>query len=256
MLLKTYKKIKTLKRKTNLKLRNKIKKLPFIGNLFIRFYFFMKPERKLGYWIKRYISSKKGFLVQIGANDGKTFDPIYRSLVKNTNWEALLVEPVPYIFNQLKQNYPSHSRFRFENVAINDGTSQVFYSIRREAEDNIENLPYWYYQLGSFEKENILKHFDGLLEPYLEPIMLKGLTLKDLFLKHNLGYFDLLNIDTEGYDWKILSQLDLVKHSPTLIIYEHKHLSDRERAQSLRFLEKNYHVFKCCFINIYTKKDS
>lgn len=226
-----------------MKIRQKIKNTPVLGELFIKLYFLIYPNKKLGYWIHRYLKNDAAMLVQIGSNDGQSGDPIFEALHQHKQWKALLVEPVPYLFERLKANYASDSRFTFENVAINDGQMQSFYAIKAEAKNHIPELPPWFDQLGSFYKENILKHFKGRLEPFIEEIKLQGLSLNDLFLKHSLKSVDLLHIDTEGYDWNILKQLKLDAYTPTLIIYEQKHLSKEEKNQSIQFLHSDYFIF-------------
>ena len=47
---------------------------------------------------------KDFFFVQIGANDGFKADPIYL-YVRKYGWKGILVEPVSYIFEKLKENY-------------------------------------------------------------------------------------------------------------------------------------------------------
>ena len=58
------------------------------------------------------------FFVQIGACDGVFVDPIHRFIIKH-RWRGVLVEPVPYLFNLLMQNYEGYNLI-FENVAISD----------------------------------------------------------------------------------------------------------------------------------------
>jgi len=41
---------------------------------------------------------------------------------------------------------------------------------------------------------------------------------------------DLLVIDTEGYDYRILQQCDLERLRPTIIMFEHQHLSPGDKA--------------------------
>ncbi len=42
--------------------------------------------------------------------------------------------------------------------------------------------------------------------------------------KHNVQEIDILHIDTEGFDYNVLSQIDFIKHKPYIILYENKHL--------------------------------
>ena len=219
-------------------IKEKIKTIPVLGRITMKFYKLLYPNLKLDYLIQSYLSDEKSTIIQIGSNDGKTGDPIYHLLQKNKKWKAIMVEPVPYLFNRLKKNYLEDPRFIFENVAINDGKIQTFYAIKPEAKDKLEDLPPWYDQLGSFYKLNITKHLNGRLEPFIEEIKLQGITLNNLFLKHSITSIGLLHIDTEGYDWKILSQLNLNNYKPTLILYEQKHLSEVERKESIKFIIK------------------
>ncbi len=204
---------------------------------------FIKDKRYVAYWLDHLLGHQAAFLVQIGSNDGKTGDPLYPLLQKNKNWKALFVEPVPNSFEKLKHNYPDTNRFRFENVAINEGKAMPFYWVDAKAKVAIPNLPYWFDQLGSFNKQHILKHFDGTLAPFMQEKLLEGLTLKTLFERNKITNIDVLHIDTEGYDWNILSQLELSKFTPTFILYEHNHLSDTQRTASIQFLKNKYYLF-------------
>ena len=48
------------------------------------------------------------FFVQIGAMDGKRFDPIYEHAVKN-KWRGIAVEPMADMCAELRINYPEES---------------------------------------------------------------------------------------------------------------------------------------------------
>jgi len=196
-------------------------------------------------WIESIFKEANINVVQVGSNDGVSGDPLYKLIKKNVGWEALFIEPVPYLFENLKSNYPIQERFKFENVAINDGSCQTFYSVCNSAKTEIPELPSWFDQLGSFKRENITNHLNGILEPYIEEINIQGVTLPFILTKNNIQNIDLLHIDVEGYDWLVLSQLDLKKYFPKIILYEHKHLILDEKNESLKYLKKyNYSVFQ------------
>ncbi|MEO5891401.1 MAG: FkbM family methyltransferase [Ferruginibacter sp.] len=223
-----------------------VKSIPIIGNLAGRLY--RKPKILAAdspvYWINKCAKNIDLNIVQIGSNDGKTGDPLIDLIYKNKNWKILFVEPVPYLFKNLKSNYPVDPRFTFENAAINDGSKQTFYWVKKEAKENIDGLPNWYDQLGSFQRDHLVKHLDGILEPFIVETDIQGITLSELLRKNNIGSLDILHIDTEGYDWKILSQLDLNKFSPILILFEHKHLPANEKEEAVNFLKGLYHIFQ------------
>lgn len=195
-------------------------------------------------WIGKLTNNIEGlFVLQIGANDGYTKDPLYSLISKNITWQALFVEPVSFLFEKLKANYPDKNRFQFENSPINTGKSERFYWVSEDAKYLIPNLPSWYDQLGSFDKRNILKHLNGALEPYILSKKIQGLTLNQLFDKYSIKEIGILKIDTEGYDWVILSQLDLKSIVPLIIIFEVKHLDEKSRIRAIQFLRDDYFLF-------------
>ena len=222
-------------------IRQKIKQMPFLGTFFIRIYKIFFPD--IHYLIERYLPTNEATILQIGSNDGKTGDPIFQLVKKYIKWKSIFVEPVPYLFKRLQNNYGTDPRFTFENVAINDGVEQTFYYVRKEAIEQFPDLPYWYDQLSSFMRANITNHLNGILDPYIEEIKLKGITLSDLLEKYSITNVDLFHIDTEGYDWRILRQLPLHQMKPSIILYEHRHLDKVEKELSLAFLTTDYYIF-------------
>jgi methyltransferase FkbM-like protein len=63
-----------------------------------------------------------------------------------------------------------------------------------------------------------------------------SLTVATLLRRHAINQLDLLVIDAEGWDWRILRQFDFGGLRPKLILYEHQHLRADERAAAHRFL--------------------
>ena len=56
-------------------------------------------------------------LVQIGANDGLRFD-VLNKYIKEYKINSLLVEPVPFYFSKLKDNYSKDNFVKLEKSAI------------------------------------------------------------------------------------------------------------------------------------------
>jgi FkbM family methyltransferase len=183
------------------------------------------------------------FIVQIGSNDGSTGDPIYNLLQRHPSWEALLVEPVPFLFERLRANHRGNARVRFDNVAVSEkaGTSS-FYYIDAAAKKQIPDLPYWFDQLGSFDRAHITRHLGASIEPFIVSTELTTLPLAGLFERNRVTRIDVLHIDTEGHDWVILQQLDLAVWHPKVILFEHSHLKPADKTAALAFLSGKYRI--------------
>lgn len=205
---------------------------------------FLKDQQYPPYWFQKVLGDKPASVVQIGSNDGKTGDPLHTLLYKNKQWNALFVEPVPYLFDRLKANYSNPERFRFENAAVGAQEQLTFYWVDPKAKDHLPDLPYWYDQLGSFNKQHIVEQLDGVLEPFILSNEVESITLQSLLSRHQVIQLDILHIDTEGHDWKILSQLNQETHTPKFILYEANHLSKNELQESIRFLQNKYVLFE------------
>lgn len=183
-------------------------------------------------------------IVQIGSNDGRQGDPIFDILESKPGWRALFVEPVPYLFETLVENFGNSENFEFFNAAINNGEKMTFYYVDPKAKDKLEDLPFWYDQLGSFDRAHIVKHLGGVLEPFIIELEIEGCSFPDMLAKFSIGEIDLLQVDTEGYDWNIISQLRSVETRPTMILFEHSHLGSDEKDAAFDFLKEDYLMYR------------
>lgn len=227
------------------KLVERIESVPMIGPLIKKWYWkyiiWKTNPRPL---IMGAVAGKDAVSVMvIGANDGVSTDPVFPLLKANPRWRGTFVEPVPYLFEKLKQNYGSEERFTFVNAAVSDEAKplQFFYvsaDIRREHPD----YPGWVEQLGTFDKRIILESFEGRLAPYLVETEVAGIKLEQLLKETDNAALDVLVIDTEGADWKILRQLDLDRHAPTVILFENCFLTSEERVAAMQFLRSRYKI--------------
>lgn len=77
------------------------------------------------FWISRLVRNPNITIVQIGSNHGVRGDPIHQLLKDNPCWRALLVRPVPCLFERLRSNYGDDPRFRFVDAAVNNGDRVV-----------------------------------------------------------------------------------------------------------------------------------
>jgi FkbM family methyltransferase len=178
--------------------------------------------------------------VKVGANDGITGDPFGDSLLKNSKWTGILIEPVPYCTDKLKKVYSDRQRFIIDQSAIGNISSiKKFYFVSESAKNSLPNLPDWYDQLGSFDRQHIINHLDGILEPFIIEIDVNINTLHNIIKKHQLSHVTLLHIDTEGYDLEVLKSLNFSDLCPSWIMIEHRHLSEIDREEMITLLSSN-----------------
>ena len=176
--------------------------------------------------------------IQIGANDGLTGDPLQGLLAApGSRWRGVMVEPVAHLFTQLCERYGPRRGLRFEHAAIGeeDGTTAI-HRIRTECGD-----PLWLEQLASLDRE-VLRRNAGQFGDFADRIVSEDvacLTVSTLLQRHHIQSLDLLLIDAEGWDWRILRQFDLARLQPKLILYEHQHLSSGEHSDAHDFLARH-----------------
>jgi FkbM family methyltransferase len=198
------------------------------------------------------------FFVQVGANDGISNDAIHDFAV-NLNLNGLVIEPQAAAFNALKANYERADNLVFENAAIsNEDGEQPLYTIRKD----LDFLQY-VNQAASFRRE----HTEGLLrnhinkqasaavketfqqlhlkvEDCIEAEMVKTFTFKSLLSKRNIEKYDFLQVDTEGFDYEVLKMAEIETYRPSLINYEHEHLSVEDKHAAWDYLRRlDYRLF-------------
>ncbi len=184
--------------------------------------------------------------VKVGANDGITHDPCSDLLLNDPAWRGLFIEPVPYLFERLRKNLGGADRFIFDRSAIGPAGTACLYYIDPAAKEAFPDLPAWFDQVGSFDSSHIHRHFGHRLDHYLRKQNLEVVPLNAVLKKHGLEDLHLLHIDTEGYDYQVLSTLDFAVARPQIIFIEHKHLARGDRIALLKLLkDADYRVHDC-----------
>ena len=171
---------------------------------------------------------------EIGAMDGKRHDDMYK-YIQRYNWKGLLVEPLKDMFQQLKKNYSNKSGLIFENSAIsNRNGNKYIYRVPKNIIKK-EKLPGWVDGISSFHKDKSeISRFDD----YAVREKIRAITVNSLVKKHNIERIDVLQIDTEGHDFKIFKQI-FPKFQPLFIKIEYKHLEKEEKKEIKQTLQ-NY----------------
>jgi FkbM family methyltransferase len=179
------------------------------------------------YLFEKFFKEKKnGVFVDVGANDGVTFNNSY-FFEKNLGWTGICVEPIPKVFAQLQKVRKAHC----VQGCIRSGQ---------------ENARFFHVKGGK-----IAEMFSGLADQYdsqqflraqyeieeckgsVEIITVKCFDLTSLLLKNGITHVDYLSVDTEGGELEILQSLDFQSIQVDIIDVE-----NNSREKSFRkFLE-------------------
>lgn len=174
-------------------------------------------------------------VLQIGANDGQTSDPVYPFL-QAYDWPSLLVEPVELYFRALARAYARRPLVRLANVAITQhtGTCTLF----RVAETAIEagHVPAWARGASSLHPDRTALHWADI-SPHVQELEVPCLDLAGLLDRYRWSRFDVLQIDAEGHDFQILKQVEFTKHRPDIINIEWVNLPANEQRACLELFE-------------------
>jgi len=179
------------------------------------------------------LRKKEIFFIQIGANDGVSNDPLYK-FVTDYGWTGILVEPLPEVFEVLKENYKDRWNLKLLNAAISDRDGvRTLYTVR--IDDNTFKKAH---QLSSFRREVVSRQTQWVpdIAERIEETQVKCISLDTLLREANGKEIDIFQIDTEGYDFAILKMIDFSRLRPSIICYEHCHMSKSEQQSAAELL--------------------
>ena len=185
-----------------------------------------------------FINNKIQSLVQIGANDGESFDEL-SYFIKNYSVKCILVEPIIEHFKKLVQKYSQNQNITLENVAICEELEKKFlYSVKK---DYINNYGDHANAISSFNIKHLLKH--NIKKKHIEKIYIKSISISELLKKYNLNTLDLFYVDAEGYDGEIVFNFLETSVECKLIIFEYIHIKNELFKSLIYKLEKkNYKI--------------
>lgn len=188
------------------------------------------------------MGEKPIYLILIGANNGEIKDFVSEYLFFE-NVSGILVEPVTEFFFQLQQKFEFNNRLSLENSAIyNKNCKKYIYRVETSAE-----LPDWTRGLGSLKKQTVDLHVNDVRE--IKKAIVKErvncITFKRLIENYKINEVNILQIDTEGFDFEIIMSIDFGKVRPHMIIFEYLHLTFYQLYTLVNVLKNNnYEVRK------------
>ena len=162
-------------------------------------------------FISRFFKNKlTGNYVDIGC-----YHPIKSSLTYNLfkkGWSGINIDLSKVSIDLFKLSRPKDINIQ---AAITDFDGETFY-----------------YENGAINQQNSLKE-----NSELKKIPIKAIKLSTILKQNNLTKIDFLNIDVEGFDFKVLSTLDLSEIKPTMICIEENNYNTQ------KILETNTHKY-------------
>ena len=178
-------------------------------------------------------------LIQIGANDGISHDHLH-NIIKKYSLESLLLEPIEKYFFDLKNNYSNYKNVRIENSALSVNNEILFlHKVNPKYFNKYGTLSSG---ISSFYKDHLVKH--GIKEKHIIKEKLNQISFNELLIKYSINSFDLLLIDTEGYDCRIVNDFFLkIKEIRPIIIFEWSHIKNSELEDTLKIINKNNYSF-------------
>jgi FkbM family methyltransferase len=200
----------------------------------VRYELLVRKWSTVGFGFERVVATclegRDPFLLQVGANDGQSGDPLL-PLFERHDWRGLLLEPMDVPFAALSARHRGRQRINLVNAAIadHDGTLELY--------------------LGTSNKTTLAsaRPDRNVLSKESEPLQVKQVEcvrFETLFEKFGVERVDLLQIDTEGMDAVILRSFDLEKMAPTVVQLEFYCLPLAERIETMERFDRNGYVWK------------
>lgn len=206
-------------------------------------------EKKYGYHsLERILKKnyKKGELfnfIQVGANDGVSFDFLYDFLV-NRNSYGLVIEPIKSYFEQLKYNYKDFPNIQPLQLALHPTEKKI--SIYRVDDAQLHKYPEWVKGIASFDKQHLLKFNiaeNNIITEIVDADNFNNIIEKEI--PFNIQDIDYIQVDTEGFDYEVINMIDFGTVKPKIIKYESVNLSaDKQVKLEKLFKTMGYYLFK------------
>ncbi len=179
--------------------------------------------------------------VQVGANDGVSFDSLYEMVV-NRKSSGLVIEPIEEYFDELVHNYIEFENIVKENKAVHPTEKEFpIYKVKTEAYDK---YPDWAKGIASFNPSHhkVLNiETSDIFEVLVACDHLMNI-IKENVENKEIDYFQ---VDTEGFDYEVIKMIDFKIIKPKILKFESVSLS-LEDINSVNNLlkEQGYYIFK------------
>lgn len=168
--------------------------------------------------IQSILGDKPIRFLQVGGFDGISRDKMHPLIMRNIEWQGIIVEPIPQYFKRLQQTYLGFDRVQLENIAIGFGGPTTMYYV-----DPFGGMPDWFEQTASFSFEHVKRHAEQFVDQPIHEIVVETQTVSSVIEAID-GPLDLLFVDAEGFDYEVVKQAPLDELQ--VVVFERVHLSE------------------------------
>ena len=191
---------------------------------------------------KNYKKNKSKFsVILVGANDGISHDFLY-DFFKYRDVNGIAIEPIKDTFDDLRSNFNIFPNIKLVNKAVHPNSKRVIMYKVNPAK--LKFLPCWANGIGSLFSDHHLKsgiEKENIIEEEVDADNLMNIIDESFFKNSDL---DLLQIDTEGFDFIVLKMIAWDRFHPRIIKYEICNLQSNELKDSINLLKENgYYTF-------------
>ena len=196
-------------------LKKIVKKIKFLRIIYFNFNNKFKHFKKLNL-------NSDSVVIDLGANIGLVSEFIY----KKYNCFIYSYEPNTEIFNILKKRFRKNKKVRCFNYGISDdGLSKKLYFQKNYYKDKVT-----YSVSSTFLKKKLTMNYNNFIKVNTRKI-------EDII--NSFEYIDLIKIDIEGYEYKIIPNLIKNKNKIKKVICE-LHGDPKKKYSKFKFLEDDY----------------
>jgi FkbM family methyltransferase len=184
--------------------------------------------------------SKEFKFIQVGANDGVSFDNLYDLVIKRDS-KGIVIEPLIEFYKQLELNYSNFKDIIKINKAVHPTSKEAY--IYKVVENALNKYPIWVQGCASFDPEHLKKL--NIDSNDISKLTVISDNLMNIYIQnYHFTSVDYFQIDTEGFDFEVLKMIDFKLLKPSIIKYEHTNLNKIDLKKSITLLRKNgYFIF-------------
>ena len=170
-------------------------------------------------------NKNKGFFIEVGGYDGKTFGCTFGLAKKK--WQGLYIEPVPKHVALIKKNHKMNKNIKVIEKAVGSKSGKI-------------NL-----------------HLNGPLTAISNAkskntISVQMETLSKILIENKVPrFFDVLVLDTEGFEKEILKNFNLIYWKPKLIVIELHDTNKKNKKLQQDSLNLYISLLKKGYVTIY-----